>query len=101
MPPSKEVTLGHPFDTTAAVFPSRFMKGHIVASDLQTKLSVHVGLRNGEIKALCVIVHLGAKWSLCLTPMVLKTKSLKNITPANRGAYTKPTTRSLCRGGGG
>ena len=42
---------------------------------------------------------LGAKRSLWPTPMILKTKSPKNMNPPNGGAYFKPITRLLCRGG--
>ena len=55
-PPSKEVTLGHPFDTTVALVPLTVMKGHIVTSEVQTELSVQVVLPNTEFKALCVLV---------------------------------------------
>ena len=44
---------------------------------------------------------LGAKRLLSLTTMFLETKSPKNMNPPNRGAYSKPTTRRLCQGGGG
>ena len=43
---------------------------------------------------------LGAKQLLWPTPMFLETKSPKNMNPPNRGAYSKPITRRLCRGGG-
>ena len=57
----KEETLGHPFDTTVALVPSRVMKGHIVTSEVQTELSVEVVLPNGEFKALAVLVDLGCQ----------------------------------------
>ena len=40
----------------------------------------------------------GANRSLWPTPMFLKTQSPKNMNPPNRGAYSKPITRRLCRG---
>ena len=57
MPPPKEETLGHPWDTTVALVLSRVMKGHIVTREIQTELSVHVVLPNGEFKALRVLVR--------------------------------------------
>ena len=42
---------------------------------------------------------LGAKRSLWPTRMFLETKSPKNMNPLNGGAYSKPKTRHLCRGG--
>ena len=44
---------------------------------------------------------LGAKRSLWPTPMFSETKSPKNMNPPNGGAYSKPITTRLCRGGGG
>ena len=35
-----------------------------------------------------------------LAPMFLETNSPKNMNPPNEGAYSKPTARRLCRGGG-
>ena len=93
-PLSKEVSIRHPCDTTVALFPSGVMKGHIVTSEVQTELSVQVGLPNGEFKALRV---LGARRSLWLAPMFLLTKSPKNMKPPNRGAYSKRTTGHLCQ----
>ena len=43
---------------------------------------------------------LSAKRSLWPTPMFLETRSPKNMNPPNGGAYSKPTMRRLCRGGG-
>ena len=42
MPPSKEVTLGHHYDTVVAVVPSRVMNGHIVT--VRFKLNFLFGL---------------------------------------------------------
>ena len=52
----KEEKLRHPFDTMVALVPSRVMKGHIVTSEVQTKLSVQLALPNGEYKPLRVLV---------------------------------------------
>ena len=60
-PLSKGETLGHPCDTTAALVPSRVMKGHIVTSEIQTELSVQVVLPNGEFQALRVLVDFGCQ----------------------------------------
>ena len=43
---------------------------------------------------------LGANRSLWPTPMFLKTIFPINMNPPNRGAYSKPIMRRLCRGGG-
>ena len=43
---------------------------------------------------------LGAKRALWPTPIFLETKSPKNMTPPNGGAYSKPIRRRLCRGAG-
>ena len=51
-PRSKEETLGHPNVTTVASVSSRVMNGHIVTSEVQTKLSTQVVFANGEFKAL-------------------------------------------------
>ena len=61
MLPSKKVTLWHQFDTTEALVSSTVMKGHIVTSDDQTKVSVQVVLPNGEFKALPVLVDVGCQ----------------------------------------
>ena len=42
---------------------------------------------------------LGAKRSLWPTPMFLETKSPNKMNPPNGGAYSKPITRRLYRGG--
>ena len=77
------------------------MKGHIVTSEDQTELSVQDVLLNREFKDLRVLVDLGCQGSLWPTPMFFETESLKNMNPPNGGAYLKPITRRLCRGGGG
>ena len=43
---------------------------------------------------------LGAQQSLWPTPTFLDTKSPKTMNPPNGGAYSKPTMRRLCGGGG-
>ena len=70
-----------------------------MTSEIQTELSVQVVLPNGEFKALGVLVDFGCQWSLWPTPMILETKSPKNMNPPKKGAYSKPIMRRLCQGG--
>ena len=94
------VGVWHPYDATVAVILSRVMKGHIVTSEAQTNFRFGLFCLMDDSKLSVRWWILVAKRSLWRTPMFLENKSTKNMNPPEGGAYPKPTTRRLCRGGG-
>ena len=99
-PPWKEETLGHPFDTTVALVPSRVMKGHIVTSEVQTGLAVQVVLPNGEFQALRVLVDFGCPAVASANPNVFGDQiSEKYESPQRRCLLQADNETPLPRGG--
>ena len=94
--PSKKATLRHPYDTTVALLPLKVMKESIMTSEVQTERSVRVVLANEELKTLRALVESGCQM-LALFAMLVGNKSPKNMYPPHGGAYSKLTTRRLCR----
>ena len=80
-----------------ALVSSRVMKGHIVTSQAQDKVSVQVVFPIGEFKALCALVDLGCQAVTLANQNVFGDQISEKYDSSNGGTYFEPTTRRLRR----